>query len=267
MSTATTGAETTAPLPLPGGAADTGWFVYGITNRSVSVPEDLRGVDGQPVHLLTYGELAAVASSSLLDRPPGRRAEILAYAEVLDTLARVGTVAPVRFGSVFADDQDVVDNLLEPSADDLTAILGDLEGRVQLRLTATYHQDVILAELVAADPEIARLRQLTRDAPEEAYHAERLRLGQLVAGAAEQVREQDAEELLTTVSPLCVNVSMQPARGLTGLVDAALLVDRANVDTLEEVLEVVAETVHERIHLRLVGPTAPYDFVGGESWG
>src|SRR4051794_6442859 len=96
---------TAAPLPLPGDAADTGWFVYGIANRSVSVPADLRGVDGQPVHLLTYGELAAVASSSLLDRPAGRRAEILAYAEVLDTLARAGTVAPVRFGSVFADDQ------------------------------------------------------------------------------------------------------------------------------------------------------------------
>jgi hypothetical protein len=260
-------AETATPLPLPGTGADTGWFVYGITSRSMSVPDDLRGVDGQPVHLLTYGDLAAVASSSLLDRPPGRRAEILAYAEVLDTLAGDGAVAPVRFGSVFADDQDVVDNLLEPSADDLAALLGDLQGRVQLRLSAIYRQDVLLSALVAGDPEIAELRDLTKDAPEEAYHAERLRLGQLVAGAVEQAREEDAEEILATVSPMCVGVSMQSPRGMDGLLEAALLVDRSRVETLEEVLEVVAETVHERIELRLLGPMAPYDFVGGEPWG
>lgn len=254
-------------LPLPGGGTDTGWFVYGIANRSVTVPADLRGVDGQPVHLLSRGDLAAVASPALIERPPGRRAEILAYAEVLDTLSQEGTVAPVQFGSIFADDQDVVDNLLAPSAEDFAALLDDLQGQVQLRLTATYHRDVLLAALVAEDPEIAELRELTRDAPEEAYHAERLRLGELVAAAVDRAREDDSEELLASVSPLCTAVALQPARGLEGLLDAALLVERSRVDTLEEVLEVVAETVHERIELRLVGPTAAYDFVRGEPWG
>jgi hypothetical protein len=255
------------PLPLPDAGAGTGWFVYGIANRSVSVPEDLRGVDEQPLHLLTYGDLAALASPALLDRPPGRRAEILAYTRVLDTLAHDGAVAPVRFGSIFADDQDVVDHVLATSAEDLTALLEDLEGRVQLRLTATYRQETLLSELVGSDPEIARLRELTREAPEEAFHAERVRLGQLVAAAVEQTREDDAQELLETVSPLCTAVAMQPARGLDGLMEAALLVERSRVDALEEVLEVVAETVHERIVLALVGPMAPYDFVGGEPWG
>ena len=54
---------------------------------------------------------------------------------------------------------------------------------------------------------------------------------------------------------------------MDGLLEAALLVDRDRVSELEEVLEVVAETVHERVELRLVGPMAPYDFVGGEPWG
>jgi hypothetical protein len=254
-------------LPLPGAAADTGWFVYGVASRSVPVPEGLRGVDGQAVHLLGYGELAAVASPALLERPPGRRAEILAYAQVLDTLAEHGTVAPVQFGSIFADDQDVVDHLLAPSLEDLSALLADLEGRTQLRLTATYDQDVMLAGLVADDPEIAALRELTKDAPEEAFHGERLRLGQLVASSLEQAREADSEEILAAISPLCVAVSMQTARGLDGLLEAAVLVERSQVTALEEVLEVVAETVHPRIRLQLLGPMAPYDFVGGEAWG
>ena len=34
----------------------------------------------------------------------------------------------------------------------------------------------------------------------------------------------------------------------------------------EEHLEGLAEAVHERIRLRLIGPVAPYDFVGGRRW-
>ncbi|GAB7007732.1 hypothetical protein JCM18899A_52070 [Nocardioides sp. AN3] len=261
----TTATVSELPLP-PGEGVDTGWFVYGVTNRSVSLPESVRGVDDQPIRLLTYGDLAAVASAALLDRPAGRRAEILAYTTVLDRVAETGVVAPVRFGSIFADDQDVVDHLLAPSADELAALLDDLTGRVQLRLTATYRQEVLLAGLVAADPEIARLREVTKDAPEDAFHAERIRLGELVARGVERAREADADELLETVEPLCASVSVQPARGLHGLLSAALLVEREQVDALEEVLEVVAKTVHDRIEMALTGPMAPYDFVGGESW-
>ena len=253
-------------LPLPGTGSSTGWFVYGVATRGTPVPAELRGVDGQPVHLLTHGTLAAVASAALLDRPPGRRAEILAYTTVLDALAAHAAVAPVRFGSVFADDQDVVDHLLAPSADDLAAMLEDLGGRTQLRLTATYRQEALLAEIVASDPEIARLRGLTRDAPQESFHAERVELGQLVAGAVEQVRTHEAQELLATVAPLCIAIKEQPVRGLDGLADAALLVERGRVAELEDVLEVVAETVHPRIAISLAGPMAPYDFVGGEPW-
>ncbi len=46
----------------------------------------------------------------------------------------------------------------------------------------------------------------------------------------------------------------------------ALLVDDDRRAEFEEHLEGLAEAVHERIRLRLVGPVAPYDFVGGERW-
>lgn len=253
-------------LPLPDEGAGTGWFVYGVTSRSASVPDGLRGVDGQPLHLLVHGELAAVASAAHLDRPAGRRAEILAYSEVLDTLAPGRAVAPVRFGSLFADDQDVVDHLLAPGREELTSLLAELEGCVQYRLSATYRQDALLAAVVADDPEIAELRELTRDAPEESFYGERVRLGQLVSAAVEQRRAVDTERLVDAISPLCVALSESPGQGLDGVVDAALLVEVTRVEVLEEALEVMAETVHDRIGLRLLGPMAPYDFVGGEPW-
>ena len=44
----------------------------------------------------------------------------------------------------------------------------------------------------------------------------------------------------------------------------ALLVDDERRGELEQHLESLAEAVHERIRLRLMGPMAPYDFVGGD---
>jgi len=257
---------TEARLPHPGSEQETGWFVYGVTRPSVSVPPDLTGVDDQPVLLLPHGEVAAIVSAALLDRPPGRRAELLSYTRVLDCLALRGPVAPVSFGSILADTDDVVASLLEPSGAELDALLDDLTGRLQLRLQAAYRDDVALAEVVAHDPEVARLRELTRDAPEGAFYGERIQLGRLVADALEAVRAEDAETIVDAVRPRCVAVVAQPGNGLSRIVEAQLLVDDEERPELEEMLEALAEELHERIALRLIGPLAPYDFVGGTPW-
>ena len=46
--------------------------------------------------------------------------------------------------------------------------------------------------------------------------------------------------------------------------DVAVLVDDDRRDEFEQQLEDLAEAVHERIRLRLVGPVAPFDFVGDD---
>jgi hypothetical protein len=48
------------------------------------------------------------------------------------------------------------------------------------------------------------------------------------------------------------------------VLDVALLVDDSGAPRLVDALEALAEAVHERILLRLVGPLAPFDFVGAE---
>jgi hypothetical protein len=47
------------------------------------------------------------------------------------------------------------------------------------------------------------------------------------------------------------------------VLDVALLVDDDRAGAFEAHLEELAEAVHDRIRLRLVGPVAAYDFVGG----
>jgi hypothetical protein len=245
-----------------------GTYVYGVVAFADDLlPAGTTGLEQAPVRLVRHDAVAAVVSDLPLDRPPGRAADLVAHSEVLDSLAGRTAVVPVHFGSVLADDSMVVEDVLAPGYDEFVHLLEELEGRVQLILRATYVQEAVLAEVVAADPEVAALRERTRDLPEDAAYGDRVRLGELVSRAMEVKREDDAATLMDAVTPWVAAWSERGgAGGLDHVLDVALLVDNVNLAAVEEHLEGLAEAVHERIRLRLVGPVAPYDFVGGAGW-
>ena len=63
-----------------------------------------------------------------------------------------------------------------------------------------------------------------------------------------------------------VHVGYREASAQSGTTSLRVLVDDSRRAQFEERLEDLAEAVHERMRLRLVGPVAPYDFVGELSW-
>lgn len=246
-------------------------FVYGIlptadVDAAGGTVQALEGLDGVPVGFVRHAGLATAVSVVDRDRRAARRADLLAYQSVLDGLARIGPVAPVRFGSVMPDAATVVDELMAPDADHFLSLLERLRGRRQFNLRVTPVEEVALGELVAADPEIRRLRELTRGVPEEASYRERVRLGELVAHGLERRSAEDADMVLGLVVPLAEDHLVRSPASATEVVDVALLVDDARSDELVEALEQYAEAWHQRLRLRLVGPLAPYDFVEEGSW-
>lgn len=260
----TSGAEVITEEPLTDGLPETGWFVYGVTRSDSTLPDDLTGLDGEVVRSVASGRVAAVITRVRIERPPGRGADLLAYNSVLDALAhQPGVVLPVRFGSVLPDEESAVVDFLAPDEEYFVDLLTSLEGRQQYMLQALYDEAQILAEVVEHEPEIARLRERTRDLPDDVGYGDRVRLGELVAAAVDQRRTADAEWLLEAVLPWADSHVARPVSGLERVLDVALLVQRERRQQFEERLEELAQDVHGRLRLRLMGPTAPYDFSGG----
>jgi hypothetical protein len=242
---------------------ETGVYVYGVVHADAELPDGLAGVDEAPVQLVALGDVAAAVGLIALDRPPGRRADLLAHTAVLDALAVPGPVVPVQFGSVLADAEDVVRELLEPQAEHFAALLDELAGRHQFNVRGRYNEPAVLAEVVSEDSEIAALRERTRGLPEHVGQAERVRLGELVSHALERKREQDSATVLDIVLPHVASYVPRGGSGLDHMMDVAFLVDDERRAGFEDALEAVAEAMHERVRLRLMGPMAPYDFVEG----
>jgi gas vesicle protein GvpL/GvpF len=241
-----------------------GCYLYGIVAADLVLPTDLKGLHSQAVSLIPYGDVAAVTSLLDSEQSLAGREELMSHSRVLDAIATLGPVIPVRFGSVLQDQDAVRTNLLEPGHDRFHAMLDDLAGQSQFIVRARYDERQILTEVVAENPEIAQLRAVTRDSPDDSSYGERVRLGELVARALEAKSAEDGRTLLTELERLAVAVNIRESAGLDRLLDVALLVEDRRRAEFEQAVEELAEAFAGRAHLKLIGPTAPYDFVTAE---
>ena len=251
-----------APSP-----ADVGYYVYGVVPADAGVPDDLRGLDDTEVQLIEVDGIAAAVGEVALDRPPGRRADLMAHSKVVDALADSGVVVPVQFGSVLVDRDSVREEFLAANGEHFAHLLSVLEGTTEFILRATYDEEQVLGEVVREDPVIADLHRHTRDLPPGTPHPDLVRLGELVSAALERKRAQDADLILATMRPHVLDHVERAGGGVDHLLDVAFLIDRMTTQQFEDTLEGLAEAVHERIRLSLTGPVAPYDFVEGRRWG
>lgn len=239
-------------------------YVYGIIPEDIEIEDDTTGVGDPPgqVRVVRYGEVAALVSDVDPDQPLGRPQDLIAHEELLDSSAANIPVLPLRFGSVVTDDEAVVSELLEPHHDDFAAALRDLEGKAEYVVKGRYTEDAILREVLAENDEAADLSEQIRGADADATRDARIRLGEIVNEAISAKRERDTQAVGAAIDDL-VEASLvhEPTHELDA-VYVACLAENERADDLERELDKLADRWQGRIELRLMGPLAPYDFVG-----
>lgn len=242
----------------------TATYVYGLVASDAELPPDLVGIGPSGrVSTIPHRRLAALVGDVPTDRALGTRDDLVGHERVLDLVASSEAVLPMRFPAV-VEREGVVDELLAPHHDRFVEILAGLRGRVQFTLKGSYQQDVVLRELVETDEEIRSLRDRIDGLPEEATYYDRIRLGELVVGALEARREDDAARMLRALEPSAIRTVQRRPTDPQDVINAAFLVERAVQDEFCDAVEAVGREFEGRALLRLLGPLAPYDFVPEE---
>lgn len=242
-----------------------GTYVYGIVRPGVSV--DVSGEEGVPeVRLVEADDVAALVSDS---PEKASREAVLSHNLVLEAALDDSPVVPLRFGFVMADDDAVRKEILEAHHDQLVKLLERFEGRAQLALKVYYHEDAIVAHVLAGEPELARLRDQIHGQPEDATYKQRVRLGELLNKAIEKQRESDGKELLDALSPLAEAVDLEGPEDELMLANVVFLLKQDQIDEFNATLEEIAGPRAELMRFRLIGPMPAYNFieVEGAAWG
>jgi hypothetical protein len=137
-----------------------------------------------------------------------------------------------------------------------------------LTLKASYDEDAVLAELVQGHPKIAQLREQTRGQDEILTRDARVRLGELVSMALEQLRQYDASAIVGRLNAVSVASRIEALESEFMVLNAPFLVERRRIEEFEDAAGAVADEQAERMRLTLHGPMPAFDFIpaGEPSW-
>lgn len=244
-------------------ARKTASYVYGIAPADVEPDPKAGGVGNPPSSVTTvrHGDIAALVSEIPLDEPLGRPEDLNAHAQLLDSAAATHPVLPMRFGAVLAGPDAVADELLAVHHDEFVAALDELAGRAEYVVTCRYVTDAVLPEVLAENPEAARLREAIRGKPEDASRGDRIALGELINNAIAAKREQDTRRVVDALQELGFDVNLREPTHEEDAAHVACLGETAKQGELENAMSKLASEWSGRVNVRLLGPLAPYDFV------
>jgi hypothetical protein len=238
-------------------------YLYGIVRRPAGKPQWGTGVGDppQPLRPVVHGSIAALVSDFGGDEreSEGRalRRDLRAHEEAVRHAMSFGTILPVSFGTVFEDDGQLVDELLEPSAAELDRLLRQFDGLVELMLKVEFVEDAVIQLLLQRDQELRAWRESSQFGGTE----EQIAFGQALAEAIEQEGAARAEGLLARLTPLAEDVRIEPAAAGTGVLKASFLVQEGRLPEFDRAVEELGERGRGVLEFDFLGPLPPYSFV------
>jgi Gas vesicle synthesis protein GvpL/GvpF len=241
-------------------------YVYGVIAAGAAGwrPPD-EGVDDQPVELVERGELAALVSDAPRVPVKASRRNLMAHSRVLQSVIGERCVLPMRFGVAMPDRDAVAEELLGENAGWLTSQLNVFETYVELDVRALCREDDLLRAVVTERPQLAELRESLRGRPGPATHYERIRLGELVASAVAEKREEISGRVVDALGPLAAATKPTDPLHEEMLASLAFLVDRGRVREFDAAVETLDRGLADEIRLQYVGPLPPHNFVDVEA--
>ena len=233
----------------------TAFYCYGVTWADAAEAQRSGGLAGKSVEPVRFDDLAALTSEAPAGKIRARRADLMCHFDVLARAFERGTVIPLRFGMVF---DDVVEDFLRPRHDELVRLLREIDGRVELRVTAHYREEAILAEVVRENARVARLRG-------ESSQAVLLELGELVAAGLRARTDRDARAIIEKLRPLALAQELDEEPIEHQVLRASFLVERKKVSAFDKAMDELAAGQAGRIDFKYVGPLPPHSFVALEA--
>jgi len=243
-----------------------GTYVYGIVRAGAAMSSVDDDTELPDVRLIESGDIAALVSAG-----PERasREVVLSHGRVLEAALDGSPVVPLQFGMVLTDDDAVRQEILEGHHDELAELLERLDGRVQMTLKVYYHEDVIVAELLSSNPQLAELREAIQGRSEDEARNQRIKLGEGINAAMDQRRQQDGQEILDRLKPLADAIALEPPEDELMVAHVAFLLQRDRLEEFDAAVEEIAQPQVELMRFRLLGPMPAYNFIDLKepAWG
>ena len=237
-------------------------YIYAITRAGAPIPVGLPCV-GNPdsgLRSISIGALAAIVSA--VDEPEvmAARRHMMAHTKLLEAAMAIATILPMRFG-IIVDSVDAIAAAITPKANDLLAMLDNLDGRIEAGIRASWNEAVLYHEIVAVRPDLGRRADAFKKVNPNATYYDRIDLGRDVDSAMAVKRFEEKKVLMARLKPLAIKHVDLPEGDDMNVMNVALLVDRAREAEVVAAIEAIDREEGNRLNLKIVSPAPVYNFV------
>lgn len=246
-----------------GESRPTGYYIYCIVRSEQDLTFPVASIDGDgaEVGTIRFMDLAAVVSPTSNTRYSVARQQTMAHQLVLENVMQRFTLLPVRYGTVAASREDVIEKLLKRKFGEFHGLLHYLDGKVELGLRVMWQRERLFERIVQENPVIRQVRDSLAGKTEAESHYERIQLGQMVEAAIDAKRDDDAAALLASLRPLAADLKVNKPIMDVMVLNAAFLVPADKQDLFDACVRTMDEEHSGQMLFKYVGPVPPYNFV------
>lgn len=242
-----------------------GLYLYGVMREEALASRELSTlIPERPLLVVARDKFGAVVAATEQEKFEATQEGSLQHFEVLSKLMSVGTVFPIRFGTV-ARSEEEIQSLLTSLSGMMDQVLERLNGKAEFDVEARWNPQLAYGQIAEADPEIKAFKERVASQVGVPSMEDRIAVGQLMAravGRHAEVCQRRIQESLCEVAIESVPLPLKREQEL--FMNRAFFVEGERQEAFEKKIYELGESFHDAVHFKYAGPLPPYSFTGCE---
>lgn len=214
------------------------------------------GEAGGPLCLIREGEIGLVCSEMEQDTA-GSRESMRLYTDVLCGMIKRTTIVPLRFGTLFDDEEQIIANLRQ-GAGTYKKLLARLAGQIEVELKVWWKKEGF-EQTIMANKRLSRWKKALENNIGLGYDV--VEFGKAVQAVADAEREKLAKLFLARLRPLATDHVLKEATDEFQAFDAVFLVSRSKEAEFDHAVGVLYDREPGKYIFKYTGPWAPHHFI------
>ena len=237
-----------------------GLYLYGILPKPLTQDLTLEGLDKQPVKTQDVNGFVFLYSHALQKQYLASRRNLLAHERVLEQVMQEDcpTLLPLRFGLVVKDWQEISNQLINPSQNQLHQLFEKLAGQREVSVKILWDTKLELQMMMDSNPDLKQ----QRDAMEGKNLSmdEVIQIGQLIESNLMERKEQVIQVFREELQPFAKDVVENEPMMEEMIYNAAFLIPWDAESAFSDRVESIDKQFGDRLRIRYNNFTAPYTF-------
>lgn len=239
-------------------------YIYSIIQENKNRSFGHIGINNQEVNLVSYQDIAAVVSNTLIinfDRLD--KTELMKYVavhqKVNEEIMQDYDLVPMAFG-IIAPSSDEASRILAKAYLQFKTALKKVSGKVEFAVQVWWDSKRVLEELAGADSEIQELKQEISLKGGILGMPLKLKLGRLVYQKIEATKLEYIKDIHTILNTVACDDAFNKLMDEDMIANFSFLIEKNGESELDEKMQELGKKYEGQLRFKYIGPMTAYSF-------